>query len=132
MNPRPPEGTPADTLHWLFRGIEAPHWMVATWTGEGWNTLRDRTIKPEEPDFHCWNYSMPAAPPLTTEANQRKSGALDCRMIVQKMLDEYTHEHGSYDGSTGVYEFSRSGEEFVETLDEILEAIDRRIREIEA
>src|SRR5579884_74850 len=103
MNPRPPEGTPANTLHWLYRPTGEPHWMVATWTGDGWNTLSGIAL-PEELVF--WNYSAPAAPPKSREADQRKAAMIECRKIVQAIADEYSHERCSYDPETGVWETS--------------------------
>lgn len=126
MNPRPPEDTPPDTLHWLYRPTGAPHWMVATWTGEGWNTLSGRIERPEDMVF--WNYSAPAAPPGSRESDHRKAAMLECRSIVQKLADEFVHEHFACDPETGTWEPDGEIQEaYVEALDEAGALIDRRI-----
>lgn len=128
MNPRPATGTEPNTLHWLYRPTGEPHWMVATWKGDGWNMLNGRIVRPEDPYLVWWNYSCPAAPPGSTEADHRRSAMLELRREIQTMLDEYTFDHCSYDGSTGVWETGHEmTAEHMETLDGVLEVIDRRI-----
>lgn len=68
MNPRPPEGTQPDTLHWLYRSTGKPNWMVATWTGDAWNILTGRFVRPEDAELVFWKYSAPAVPPSMERA----------------------------------------------------------------
>ncbi len=42
---------------------------------------------------------------------------------VEKRLNNYVSEHGSYDPSTGVTEFPGNGDEYVYELEEIIEGI---------
>lgn len=42
---------------------------------------------------------------------------------VEKRLNDYVSEHGSYDPSTGVTEFPGNGDEYIYELEEIIEGI---------
>lgn len=82
--PTPPLGTPAYTLHWLHRPTGAPYWMVAHWTGDGWNLMDgERRRRPEE--LVWWDYVGVTSPPPIPG-----SAALNtpCRSAERAALDE--------------------------------------------
>lgn len=61
----------------------------------------------------------------------RAQGMREAARIIQTRADEYTIEHGAYDGDTGVTEYPGNGDEWVEEWAELSEAILARAAEIE-
>lgn len=57
----PPAGAEPGTLHWLYRPSGGIQWMVAAWSGEGWDACHGRLLKPAEMTW--WRYVCPAYPP---------------------------------------------------------------------
>lgn len=50
----------------------------------------------------------------------------DAARSVEKLAEDYTHEHGSYDGSTNAWELHHRHAEYIEALDAAVEAIRKR------
>jgi hypothetical protein len=51
------------------------------------------------------------------------AGIYAAAKLIDRKVDDYVKEHGSYDPSTGQTEFSSAGEEYLETLEELAEEI---------
>lgn len=66
---------------------------------------------------------------LTTWAEVEKAKAdayEDAARLVEKLAEDYTHEHGSYDGSTNAWELGHRHMEKIEGWDDAVEAIRKR------
>ncbi|MEP9376154.1 hypothetical protein ABLE91_05530 [Aquabacter sp. CN5-332] len=71
----------------------------------------------------CTHDARTAAGLRHVAAILRRPSAEAAARWVQKRLDDYVSEHGSYDPSTGMTEFPGTGEEYVGDLEEIIEGI---------
>ena len=61
------------------------------------------------------------------EAEKAKADAYaDAVSLVEKIAEDYTHEHGSYDSSTNAWELHHRHAEYIEALDDAVEAIRKR------
>lgn len=90
--------------------------------------LNGRIVRPDDPYLVWWNYSRPAAPPNSTDADHRKAAMIEMRAEIQKALDEHMHDFGWCDAETGTWEACDDlVQERMETLDDVLGMIDRRI-----
>lgn len=61
------------------------------------------------------------------ESEKAKADAYeDAARRVEKIAEDYTHEHGSYDDSTNAWELHHRHAEYIEALDAAVEAIRKR------
>lgn len=83
--------------------------------------------------FHGYSGNCPK-PPLVKPEREALRERCDARTYweagreaaiarIQRDLDGYYKEHGTYDPETGVTEFSDAGQDYVSTLEELVESI---------
>jgi len=97
----PPFGALRDSLHWLHRPTAGTRqWMLATWTGYGWDILSGRIERPNSEALVWWQYWAPATPPPRYEAcaalaspfNKRETGPENSREEVAPMGKNTTRD----------------------------------------
>lgn len=59
----------------------------------------------------------------TAKIEGRAIGIYAAAQLIERKVDDYCKDHGSYDPSTGQTEFSAAGEEYVGNLEELAEEI---------
>lgn len=64
-----------------------------------------------------------AAPAVPQEPDEFTGGVNAAAALLDKMADDYAHEHSTQDSETGVWEFGRHGEDYYNTLRELADDI---------
>jgi hypothetical protein len=59
---------------------------------------------PDDSELMWWDYSGPAAPPGSAEANHRRAAMLDLRREIQTMFDDYVIEDACQLGTAALIE----------------------------